>query len=80
MLISATVGRTEIMDSAPLPIFVFTHVGHAVCASAAIATINVIKKEILLERATRLGNYVMKRFKEMGEKYPIIGDVGVRVY
>ena len=75
MPISATIGRAEIMDSVPVPLFVFTHVGHAVCASAAIATINVIKKENLLERAARLGNYVMKRFKEMSERYPIIGDV-----
>jgi len=75
MPISATIGRAEIMDSVPVPLFAFTHVGHAVCASAAIATINIIKKENLLERATRLGDYVMKRFKEMSEKYPIIGDV-----
>ena len=75
MPISATVGRAEIMDSVPVPLFVFTHVGHAVCTSAAIATINVIKKENLLERAARLGNYVVKRFKEMQEEYNIIGDI-----
>ena len=75
MPISATVGRAEIMDSVPIPLFVFTHVGHAVCTSAAIATINVIKKENLLERAARLGNYVVKRFKEMQEEYNIIGDI-----
>jgi len=28
-----------------------------------------------MENATKQGNYIMKRLKEMQEKYPIIGDV-----
>ncbi|AEC51583.1 pyridoxal phosphate-dependent aminotransferase [Pyrococcus sp. NA2] len=75
MPISAVVGRAEIMDSVPSPLFVFTHVGHAVNASAAIATINVIKEEKLVERARELGDYAIKRFRELQEEYPIIGDV-----
>jgi 4-aminobutyrate aminotransferase len=75
MPISAVVGRAEIMDSVPPPLLVFTQLGHAVCAKAAIATIEVIKKEGLIERASKLGDYVMKRFKEMSKEIPIIGNV-----
>ena len=75
MPISATVGRAEIMDSVPIPLFVFTHLGHAVNASAADATISVVKEEGLVGRSRMLGEYALKRFEEMKEKYHIIGDV-----
>ncbi|HII61512.1 aspartate aminotransferase family protein [Pyrococcus horikoshii] len=75
MPISAVVGKAEIMDSVPVPFFVFTHIGHAVNASAAIATINVIKEEKLVERSEKLGEYMLKRLRELQETYPIIGDV-----
>lgn len=73
--ISATVGRAEIMDSVPQPLFVFTHIGHAVNASAAIAAIEVVQEEKLSERATQIGKHTIKKFQEMCSKYPIIGDV-----
>ncbi len=75
MPISAVVGRAEVMDSVPPPLFVFTHLGHAVNARAAIATIEVIKKEKLAERASELGEYVMRRFRELSGEIPIIDDV-----
>ncbi|WP_461864153.1 aspartate aminotransferase family protein [Thermococcus sp.] len=75
MPISAVIGRAEIMDSVPVPLLVFTHLGHAVSASAAIATIEAIKEEKLVENAKKLGDFVMKRFREMQENYNIIGDV-----
>ncbi|WP_461865197.1 aspartate aminotransferase family protein, partial [Thermococcus sp.] len=75
MPISAVIGRSEIMESVPAPLFVFTHMGHAVNASAAIATIEIIKEEELAKRAERLEKYVIKRFREMAEEYGIIGDI-----
>lgn len=75
MPISALIGKAEIMESVPAPLFVFTHLGHAVSASAAIATIEVIKDEKLIERANELERYIFKRFAEMKEKYEIIGDI-----
>ena len=75
MPISAVVGKADIMDSIPSPLLVFTHIGHAVNASAALATIRVIGEERLVERARELGKYVLKRLKEMQEKYEMIGDV-----
>jgi len=75
MPISAVIGRSEIMESVPVPLFVFTHIGHAVNASAAIATIEVIREEELAKRAERLEKYVIKRFREMMGEYEIIGDI-----
>jgi len=49
--------------------------GNPVACAAAIATINVIKKENLLERVKRVGERLLKRFEEMKEEYEIIGDV-----
>ncbi|MBC8452724.1 MAG: aminotransferase class III-fold pyridoxal phosphate-dependent enzyme [Spirochaetes bacterium] len=44
------------------------------CA-AALASIEVIEEEDLLNNATRVGNYFMKRMNEMKGNHPIIGDV-----
>ncbi|WP_148683653.1 aspartate aminotransferase family protein [Fervidicoccus fontis] len=75
MPISAVIGKKEIIDSIPPPLLVFTHTGHAINASAAIATIETIKKEGLIKKAYELGNYAIKRFREMSEKFSIIGDI-----
>lgn len=75
MPISAVVGRSEIMDSVPPPILVFTHAGHAISASAALATIEVIESEGLLNRAVEMGEYIVKRCREMQDEFDVIGDV-----
>jgi 4-aminobutyrate aminotransferase apoenzyme (EC 2.6.1.19) len=49
--------------------------GNPIACKAAIATIQVIKKEKLLERVERLGLEIKKYLQEMQEKYEIIGDV-----
>ncbi len=73
--ISTAVGRAEIMDSVPQPLFVFTHIGHAVNAAAALAAIEVVDEERLPEQAIHKGKQVVEQFKDMGKRYPIIGDV-----
>jgi 4-aminobutyrate aminotransferase len=75
MPISALIGRQEIIESVPPPLFLFTHLGHAVSTAAALATIEVISEENLLRKAEETGNYIRKRFEEMAQKYPIIGDI-----
>jgi len=49
--------------------------GNPLSCAAGIEVINAIRDEHLLENATREGNHMIKRLKEMQEKYPIIGDV-----
>jgi len=75
MPLSAIVAREEIMESLDAPAHVLTTGGNAICCSAAIATINVIKEEGLLNNSLQLGDYAKQRFRKMQEKYDIIGDV-----
>jgi len=49
--------------------------GNPVACAAALEVINIIRDEHLLENATKQGTYVMKRLRELQEKYSIIGDV-----
>ena len=49
--------------------------GNPVSCRAAIAVMDVIEKEKLMENARVVGEYLIKKFKEIGERYDIIGDV-----
>lgn len=48
--------------------------GNLVACASALASIEVIEKERLLERAVKLGILMEKRLEEMKSKYEIIGD------
>lgn len=49
--------------------------GNPMACAAALASIEVIEEENLCERATHLGEILLKRMKEMEARYPIIGEV-----
>ncbi|MCX6654434.1 MAG: aminotransferase class III-fold pyridoxal phosphate-dependent enzyme [Candidatus Bathyarchaeota archaeon] len=49
--------------------------GNVVSCAAAIATMEIIREERLLEKASTLGSYIKQRLEEMAEKHDIIGDV-----
>jgi len=49
--------------------------GNLLAYNVALAVIETLKKERLIENGTRMGNYLLSRLKEMKETYPIIGDV-----
>lgn len=72
--LGATIARAEVMDWESGS-HANTFGGNPVACSAAKAVLDVVEKERLMENATRQGAHIMTRFKEMQEKYPIIGDV-----
>ena len=72
---SAVVARSEIVDSLEMPAHLFTVQGNAVCSAAALATIEVIQDEHLIDNATVIGDYIKNRFVEMSRKFDFIGDV-----
>jgi 4-aminobutyrate aminotransferase len=74
MPIGATIAKDEIMDWEGGS-HANTFGGNPVACAAALQVIEIIKEEKLLENATRQGAYLMKRLKEMQQKYPIMGDV-----
>lgn len=49
--------------------------GNPIAASGALATIKTIKEENLMPNANKEGLYIRKRFEELKEQLPIIGEV-----
>jgi len=73
--LSATVAKAEIMESWKPGQHASTFGANPVAVEAALATLDVIKSERLMENAKKLGENTKKRLLEMKEKYEIIGDV-----
>jgi 4-aminobutyrate aminotransferase len=74
MPIGATVANADLMDWEGGS-HANTFGGNPVSCAAALEVIKAIRDEHLMENATRQGDYMIKRLKEMQEKYDIIGDV-----
>jgi len=72
--LGAMVAKEEIMDWEGGS-HANTFGGNPVACAAALQVIEIMKQERLLENATRQGTYLIKRLKEMQEKYPMVGDV-----
>ena len=74
--LSAVVGKAEIMD-APLPGGLGgTYAGSPLGCTAALAVIDVITGENLVERATQIGSVFGGRLSELQSLYPdVIGEV-----
>jgi 4-aminobutyrate aminotransferase len=68
------VTKSEIMDWGPTS-HENTLGGNPIIVSAALAVLDVLISERLIENAEKIGSYLMKRLKELQEKYEIIGDV-----
>jgi 4-aminobutyrate aminotransferase/(S)-3-amino-2-methylpropionate transaminase len=73
--ISAITGRAELMDAAHVGGLGGTYGGNPVAAAAALAVLNKIEREDLLERSRTLGTRILERFGEMRTRHPVIGDV-----
>jgi len=74
MPLSAIVANAKIMDWEG-GTHASTFGGNPVSCAAALAVIDVIKSERLLDNATQQGAYIMKRLNEFKEESEIIGDV-----
>ncbi|MHA8137646.1 aspartate aminotransferase family protein [Lactobacillaceae bacterium Scapto_B20] len=73
--LSAVVGRKEIIDSLDSPGNVYTTAGNPVTASSALATLDVIEEEHLVQRSHDLGAYAEEYFQKLADKFDFIGDV-----
>jgi 4-aminobutyrate aminotransferase-like enzyme len=70
--LSAVIGRKEILDQFGPGSMTSTHSGNAVCCAAALASLKLILKENLVERAAKTGAFlqetaakIQKRFKDV---------------
>lgn len=73
--LSAVVGKAQIMD-APLPGGLGgTYAGSPLACAAALAVLDIISEEHLVERSGALGAQIMTRLKTLQAKCPAIGEV-----
>lgn len=75
LVISAIIGRKEVMDSVDIGGIGGTFGGNPLSCVAALKTIELIENNNLLARATYLGNIAKDRLEKMKQKYSLIGDV-----
>jgi 4-aminobutyrate aminotransferase len=73
MPLGATVARADLMDWTP-GAHASTFGGNPVCVAAAIATIELLERE-LVENADRVGRHLMDRLRDLPRRSPIVGDV-----
>ena len=73
--LSATVAKSEVMKSWKPGQHASTFGANPVAVEAALATLEIINSERLMENAKRLGEKAVKRLLEWKEKYEIVGDV-----
>ena len=75
MPIAAVVGRASVMDAARPGTVGGTYGGNPVSCAAALATIDVIEREGLLDRANEIGETIRGRFTELQRRFSVVADV-----
>jgi len=73
--ISAVTGRADVMDTVHVGGLGGTYGGNPVAAAAALAVLDQIEEDGLLERSRTLGEKIRGRLGEMQERHDVIGDV-----
>lgn len=73
--LGAITGRADVMDSPHPGGLGGTFVGNPVACKAALATLDLIIEQDLLNKGQKLGERMMGIIKHWAEKYTIIGDV-----
>jgi 4-aminobutyrate aminotransferase len=73
--LSATVASKELMRQWPLGTHGTTFGGNPIACSAALATLEVMKEEKLVENAKEMGKYAVQKLYELKKKHPIIGSI-----
>lgn len=73
--LGAIIAKAEIMRSWKPGQHASTFGANPVAVAAALATLEVVKSEKLVQNAKKMGEIAMKRLTEMKEKHALIGDV-----
>ena len=67
---SAVIGRADVMDLAASGSMSSTHTGNPVCCAAAVANIEVLQRQKLVERAAALGRLMRRELRALQKKHP----------
>ena len=78
--ISAVIGREDIMDLYPPGSMTSTHSGSPLPVAAAIASLEIIQKEHLAERAARLGEILILELRRLQHRYPKVLEIHPRTW
>jgi 4-aminobutyrate aminotransferase len=73
--IAACVARADLNVAGAWALGHYTHEKNPVSAAAALATLQVIERDALVEHAARLGAHALARLEEMKRRHELIGDV-----
>jgi 4-aminobutyrate aminotransferase-like enzyme len=73
--LSAVVGSADVMDSVGPGGLGGTYAGNPSACAAALAVLDVIEEEGLLERSLHLGEHLQGRLRELAGRFTCIGDV-----
>ena len=73
--IAAVLAKTELDVAGEFAFGHYTHEKNPVTAKAALTTIEIIKKEGLVENAAELGKYMLEQLNLLKAKHSTIGDV-----
>jgi 4-aminobutyrate aminotransferase/(S)-3-amino-2-methylpropionate transaminase len=75
--LSGVIGRAEVMDAPGPGGLGGTFGGNPVACAAALAVLDVLRDEKLVERAAELGPWLHERLSRWAQSQPLIGDVRV---
>jgi 4-aminobutyrate aminotransferase/(S)-3-amino-2-methylpropionate transaminase len=75
MPLSAVIGRSELMNAPHAGGLGGTYSGNPLSCRAALAVMEVLHEDGLLERAKSLGDDLQRRFRALQECFEVIGDV-----
>ena len=81
MPMAAMIARADLDIAADTALGHYTHEKSPVGAAAALATLDIIAEERLIERALELGGYGLDRLSKLAAKHPAIAEIrGVGLY
>lgn len=75
MPIAAVTGRAEIVDAPHIGGIGSTYGGNPLACAAALAAIDLIEQQGLLQRAEQIGEQLLARFRAWQQRFPVVGDV-----
>lgn len=75
MPLAGVVARSDLDIAADRAVGHYTHEKNPVCCAAALATIECVEQENLLEQSRGLGEYAVGRLLELRGQFPFIRDV-----
>jgi 4-aminobutyrate aminotransferase/(S)-3-amino-2-methylpropionate transaminase len=73
--LAAVTGRAEMLEAPHVGGLGGTYAGNPISCRAALAVLDFVEQNDLSAKAARLGEIARKRFGELKERFPLIGDV-----